>query len=86
MYREDMTAEDYIEDAGGYTDRSDRSRVILIHPNAAVAIVDPGTKILPGDEVLVPPKVDAKTLQNVADITTVIYQVAVSAFVVLAIL
>ncbi|MBN1607768.1 MAG: polysaccharide biosynthesis/export family protein [Polyangiaceae bacterium] len=86
MYRPDMTAEDYIEDAGGYTDRSDQSRVIVIHSNAEVAIADPGTRLLPGDELLVPPRVDTKTLQNVADITTVIYQVAVSAAVVLAIL
>jgi protein involved in polysaccharide export with SLBB domain len=86
MYRQDMSAEDYIENAGGYTDRSDKSRVILIHPNAEVAVVDPDTRILPGDEVLVPPRVDTKTLQNVADITTVLYQVAVSAAVVLAIL
>jgi protein involved in polysaccharide export with SLBB domain len=86
MYREDMTAEDYIDDAGGYTDRSDTSRVIVIRANAEVAIADPDTRILPGDEVLVPPKVDTKTLQNVADITTVLYQVAVSAAVVLAIL
>jgi protein involved in polysaccharide export with SLBB domain len=86
MYRPDMTAEDYIENAGGYTDRSDKSRVILIHSNAEVAIASPSTRVLPGDEVLVPPKVDTKTLQNVADITTVLYQVAVSAAVVLAIL
>ena len=35
------------------------------------------------DEVLVPPKVDSKVLQNFSDVTTVIYQLAVSAAVVL---
>ena len=39
-----------------------------------------------GDEVLVPPQVDTKTLQNVADVTQIIYQVAVSAAVVLRLL
>ena len=40
----------------------------------------------PGDEVLVPPRVDTKSLQNVADVTQIIYQVAVSAAVVLRLL
>ena len=86
MFQPDRTAEEYITDAGGYTDRSDESRVIVIHPNAEVVIGDPGMEVLPGDEVLVPPQVDTKTLQNVADVTQIIYQVAVSAAVVLRLL
>ena len=86
MFQPDRTAEEYITDAGGYTDRSDESRVIVIHPNAEVVIGDPGMDVLPGDEVLVPPRVDTKTLQNVADVTQIIYQVAVSAAVVLRLL
>ena len=86
MFQPDLTAEDYIGNAGGYTDRSDESRVIVIHPNAEVVIGDPSLEILPGDEVLVPPRVDTKSLQNVADVTQIIYQVAVSAAVVLRLL
>jgi protein involved in polysaccharide export with SLBB domain len=86
MFRPGATAEDYIADAGGFTDRSDRGKVIVIRANAEIAIGDTDMPILPGDELLVPPKVDTKALQNAVDITQVIYQIAVSAAVVLAIL
>jgi hypothetical protein len=86
MWKPGSTAEDYIEDAGGYTDRSDESKVIIIHPNAEVTIAGPGAPVMPGDEILVPPDVDTKLLQNAVDVTQVIYQIAVSAAVVIAIL
>jgi protein involved in polysaccharide export with SLBB domain len=86
MFKVGATAEDYIADAGGYTDRSDRGKVIAIRANAEVAIGDADMPIYPGDEVLVPPKVDTKALQNAVDITQIIYQIAVSAAVVLNIL
>ncbi len=86
MFQPDLTADDYVELAGGYTDRADEDKVILIHPDASVTVGGPTMRVLPGDEVLVPPRVDIKTLQNVADITQIIYQIAVSAAVVLAIL
>jgi protein involved in polysaccharide export with SLBB domain len=86
MYRPGADAEDYVADAGGYTDRSDRGKVIIIHANAEIEIGDAGTAVLPGDEILVPPKVDTKALQNAVDVTQVIYQIAVAAAVVVAIL
>jgi protein involved in polysaccharide export with SLBB domain len=86
LYRPGARAEDYIADAGGFTDRSDRGKVIVIRANAEVAIGDTDLPIYPGDELLVPPRVDTKALQNAVDITQVIYQVAVSAAVVIAIL
>lgn len=86
MFRPDATAEDYINDAGGYTDRSDDDRVIVIRPNAEVVMGHSGTPVLPGDELLIPPEVDTKVIQNTADVTQIIYQIAVSAAVVLAIL
>ena len=82
MFRPGASAKDYIRDAGGYTDRSDDGRVIIVHPNAEVVIGSPNLAVLPGDEVLVPPKVDSKALQNTVDITQIIYQVAVSAAVI----
>ena len=84
VHRPGATAEDYIRDAGGYTDRGDDDKVILIRPNAEVTIGDTDLAVGPGDEVLVPPRVDTKYLQNFSDVTTVIYQIAVSAAVILA--
>jgi protein involved in polysaccharide export with SLBB domain len=86
MFRPGATAEDYIADSGGFTDRSDRGKVIVIRANAEVAIGDTDTAIYPGDELLVPPKIDTKLLQNAVDLTQIIYQIAVSAGVVVAIL
>jgi protein involved in polysaccharide export with SLBB domain len=86
MFRPKATAADYITDSGGYTDRSDKSRVIVIHANAEVTVGDTDMPVFPGDEILIPPKVDTKVLQNAVDVTQVIYQIAVSAAVVLAIL
>jgi protein involved in polysaccharide export with SLBB domain len=86
MFRPGARASDYIDDSGGYTDRSDRGRVIVIRANAEVAVGDSDLRIYPGDEILIPPKVDTKILQNAVDVTQVIYQIAVSAAVVIAIL
>jgi protein involved in polysaccharide export with SLBB domain len=86
MYRPQSTAAEYITDSGGYTDRSDRGRVIVIRANAEVAVGDTDLPVFPGDEILVPPKIDTKVLQNAVDVTQVIYQIAVSAAVVIAIL
>jgi protein involved in polysaccharide export with SLBB domain len=86
MFQPNATAADYITDSGGYTDRSDRSRVIIIRANAEVAVGDTDLPVYPGDEILVPPKIDTKVLQNAVDVTQVIYQIAVSAAVVIAIL
>lgn len=83
-YAKGLTAGDYIASAGGFTDRADDDAVIVMHASAEVTVGDLDTPVLPGDEVLVPPRVDRKRLQNAADIINVIYQVAVSAGVVLA--
>jgi hypothetical protein len=51
-----------------------------------VVVGDGNMQLMPGDEVLVPPRIDAKTLQNFADVTQVVFQLAVSTAVVLLIL
>ncbi len=85
-YRPGLKAKDYIRDAGGHTDRADKKKVIIIHPNAAVSVGDPDMSVRPGDEVLLPPRVDSKSLQNFADVTQIIFQIAVTTAVVIAIL
>lgn len=78
------TAGDYIKMAGGFTERAQKDRVIILRSNADVVIADGDIPVNPGDEVLVPPKVDKKILQNFMDITQVVYQIAVAAGVVVA--
>jgi hypothetical protein len=86
LFRPGALAADYIRDSGGYTDRSEHDRVIIIRADAEIAVGDTDMMVYPGDEILVPPKVDTKLLQNAVDVTQVIYQIAVSAAVVVAIL
>lgn len=84
IFQPGLTAKDYISRAGGYSDRGDDDKVILMHADASVEMADPDTKVRPGDEILVPPEVDFKELQISMDIMQVIYQVAMSAAVILA--
>ena len=79
-----LKVRDYVRLAGGYTQRANRDQAIVIHASAAVTMGSADAWVNPGDEVLIPPKVDRKILQNAADLTQVIYQIAVAAAVVLA--
>jgi hypothetical protein len=74
---------DYIEKSGGYSDRADRDKVIIHHPNAEVEITTPQARVGPGDEIIVPPRIDPKTRQFAMDLMEVIYKIAISAKVVL---
>src|SRR6185503_8126244 len=47
MFRPGAKASDYINDSGGYTDRSDKARVIVIRANAQVAVSDTDLPIFP---------------------------------------
>jgi protein involved in polysaccharide export with SLBB domain len=85
IYHPSLRAHDYVRQSGGHSNRADRGRIIILHADASVSMGDLDSRVRPGDEILVPPKVDSKLLQNTMDITSVIYQIAVAAAVVLAI-
>jgi protein involved in polysaccharide export with SLBB domain len=72
----------YIKDAGGYTGRADRSAGLIMRQNGAVARSG-DVDVMPGDHILVLPKVESKIMQAVKDIAQVLYQVAVSSRLVL---
>jgi protein involved in polysaccharide export with SLBB domain len=73
------TARHYISRAGGYTDRGDQGKVIIRRPNGQVVIASLSTPVQPGDEVIAPPRVDFKTFQFTKDVTQILYQIAISA-------
>jgi protein involved in polysaccharide export with SLBB domain len=85
IYHPSLRVRDYVRLAGGYTERASRGQVIVLHANAGVSTGGEDMRVRPGDEILVPPRVDSKLLQNTMDITSVIYQIAVAAAVVLSI-
>lgn len=83
MYEPGLTVQDCIERSGGLTNRGERRRMLLVRPSSEVVPVDGGAFVHPGDQVMVLPKIDRKLLQNFSDVTTVLYQIAVGAAVVL---
>ena len=93
VYNPDATAADYIAWAGGFTQRADDERILVIRKNGlvefdSIAGITRSSKegevdLKPGDQVIVLPATDAKTLQAVKDITQIIYQIAVAANVAL---
>lgn len=90
VFNPNASIEDYIAWAGGYTERANHERIIVVHANGLVSYFEQSSsswmihsqnenKIKPGDQVLVLPKVDAKIMQAVKDMTQIIYQIAVAA-------
>lgn len=80
---------DYIAWAGGFAERANAERILIIHPNGTIDFTSvdddtdfnksDGHALQAGDKLVVLPKVDAKTLQAVKDITQIVYQIAVAA-------
>ena len=90
VYQEELTVSDYIAAAGGYVQAArGGDRVVLLKPNGAAVIVKSGgifdrqPHVEPGDEVIVLPTVDKKQFQFGKDVIEIIYQLALSAGVVL---
>ncbi|MGF1721664.1 polysaccharide export protein [Vibrio kyushuensis] len=82
VYNPKASIDDYIAWAGGFSERAEDERIAVVRANGMV-VFDSKATIQPGDQVLVMPKVDVKTMQAVKDITQIIYQIAVAANVVL---
>lgn len=82
VYNANADLDDYVAWAGGFTERANDKRIAVVHANGLVEFKGQGS-VQPGDQILVLPKVDSKTMQSVKDITQIIYQIAVAADVVL---
>lgn len=73
----------YINLAGGYGERADTSKVLVIHNNGKAQKYSGNIDMKPGDSVLVLPKVDSENLQIFSMLTQILYQIAVATNVVL---
>ena len=74
---------DYINDAGGFTHAADRGRYVLHKPNGTARVVDKNALPEPGDEILIVPEVRGQTFQLIKDISTLLFQIALSTATVL---
>lgn len=86
-YREEYDIDDYVNTCGGYGDRANTEKVLLIRGNGEVVQYVSGTsnspKVNSGDSILVLGKVDSKNILITSSITQILYQIAVGAAVVL---
>ncbi len=82
-FQEGATVEDYVERAGGYAERADPDKVIVIRASGE-ALRGPDTTIRRGDQILVLPIVDQKYFQVATDIVEVLFRVAIIAATVIA--
>lgn len=74
------TPDYYIKQAGGYAQNADTSRILLFKTNGVVLNVKGNYKeIVAGEELMVLPKVDVKSLEIAKGFTQVLYQIAVAA-------
>jgi len=84
-YRIKDSIEDYIDRAGGYTLNANTKELILIRPNGEISSIGRGYRanLTPGDEIIVLPKPDKKSILFAKDISTIMYQIAIATRVVI---
>jgi protein involved in polysaccharide export with SLBB domain len=78
-----LTIGDYVNQVGGYTQKSNKSKLIVIHQNGESELVKSNYKVKQGDEVMVLPKVASKGVEVGRGLTQILYQLAIAAKVVL---
>jgi len=75
LWREGMSGSDYITRVGGYSQRADTSGVLVRRQNGEL-ILGTETRLLPGDELIVLPRIETKYFQLAKDITQILFQIA----------
>ena len=78
-----LKADQYINQVGGYTQKSNKSKIIVIHQNGESELVKSNYAVKQGDEIMVLPKVSTKNVEIGRGLTQILYQLAIAAKVVL---
>ena len=77
VYIPGRSARDYIDAAGGFSQHANPDHILIARQNGEVR--DAGeVQLLPGDQILVLPKVETKNLQIASTVTQILYQIAVA--------
>ncbi|MCF1432146.1 MAG: polysaccharide export protein [Shewanella sp.] len=88
-YNDEMSVEDFIDKAGGANHELDEMNILVMKPNGSFVTANENlgraSVVGPGDEIFVLSKPDEKSMQFAKDITQIIFQIAMSAAVVLKI-
>ena len=71
----------YIRQSGGYTQGANQARVLVLRQDGSV--VENTRQLQPGDEILVMPKIETKSIEIARGLTQILYQIAIAAKVAL---
>jgi len=77
VFKPGQSVNDYVALVGGYTQRADRSKVLIMRQNGSVAPT--GATPQPGDEIMVLPTIETKYIEVASGITSILYQLAIAA-------
>lgn len=77
VWHKNMDLDDYVKASGGYSARADNGNVLILRQDGSVGTGDDDIKA--GDQVMVLPRVQSKSMQLVKDLSQVLMQVTVSA-------
>jgi len=69
----------YIRQAGGFTQGADTSRILVIRQNGGTMLAEDSTKVVAGDEIIVLPKIETKSVEVTRSLTQILYQIAFTA-------
>ncbi len=78
VWAPNLTVEDYVRQAGGFTPRGNNSN-LMIRRASGELVLDPREAPRPGDEVIALPRLDPKFFQMATDFTQLIFQLAFAA-------
>ena len=84
-WKKGLRPKDYIELCGGLNQKSGNAKIIVIRQNGAAVNADDVDEINAGDELMVLPKYESKNIEVTRGISTILYQLAVGAKVLLTI-
>lgn len=81
LWRSNFASDDYIQTAGGVSNRGDEDRLIIVRRDGSVQ--NGNEPIMKGDHIMVLPEIDTKLFAAFKDLIEITYRVALSAAVVL---
>lgn len=82
-WQPNQKAKEYINEVGGYTQKSNTSKLIVIHQNGEAELVKPNYVVAQGDEIMVLPKITSKGVEIARGLTQILYQIAIASKVIL---
>lgn len=77
VFDQDKSLQDYIDGAGGFSNRADAQNILVVKPNGKI-IPHNQARISNGDHIMVLPRYDSKNLQLAKDISQILYQIAIA--------